>query len=339
MSSERLSLDVAKERLDVATLWRMLKLPGEPTRSCRCPFHDDRCASFSVFVGNKGALRWKCHSGCGEGGSVELLARALEIDAREACRRLLELAGSESISRPAQPARPAPRYNAPPSRRPLLLPAALHRGDRDELRAVAELRQMSLSGIELASNRGLLWFASIHGSTAWIVTDWARINAQARKLDGGLWRHIGNKKAWTLLGSRAAWPIGTKESSEAPCVVVVEGGPDLLAAHHFIISEGRQHDVVAIAMLGAANNLPEDALLLLANKRIRIYPHTDLAGKAAAIRWTGQLERVGCTVDAFRFDGLLRADGVAVNDLNDFVRIDPDCFEAERAQLEEVLPR
>ena len=48
---------------------------------------------------------------------------------------------------------------------------------------------------------------------------------------------------------------------------------------------------------------------------------------------------MGCVVDAFRFDGLRRSDGAPVNDLNDFARLDADCFEAERADLEEVLPR
>ena len=34
-------------------------------RSCKCPFHEDRQASFS-FNAEKGV--WKCHAGCGEGG-------------------------------------------------------------------------------------------------------------------------------------------------------------------------------------------------------------------------------------------------------------------------------
>ena len=177
------------------------------------------------------------------------------------------------------------------------------------------------------------------GFPAWIVTDGARVNAQARRLDGRLWPHIGDKKAFTLPGSRAAWPIGTKEAENFPCVVLVEGGPDLLAAHHFIVAEDREADTAAVAVLGAANDLPEDALLHLANKRVRLFPHADAAGRAAALRWTRQLERVGCEVDAFDFVGLICSDGEVVEDLNDFALLDANQFEAEHADLMEVLPR
>ena len=122
-------------------------------------------------------------------------------------------------------------------------------------------------------------------------------------------------------------------------MALVEGGPDLLAAHHFIAAEGRESDVAAVAVLGAANDIPEEALLLLANKRVRIYPHLDTAGAAAAVRWTTQLERGGCELDAFRFDGLRCADGGAVGDLNDLAAVDADDFEAERAELERILPQ
>jgi hypothetical protein len=122
-------------------------------------------------------------------------------------------------------------------------------------------------------------------------------------------------------------------------VALVEGGPDLLAAHCFIVAEGREKDVAAVGMMGGANHIPEDALLFLAKKRVRIFPHIDPAGQAAAVRWTEQLERVGCEVDAFDLSGLRRADGADVKDLNDLALIDADCFEAERGDLERILPQ
>lgn len=33
----------------------------------RCPLHKDNRESLSVFVGDDGLLRWKCHAGCGSG--------------------------------------------------------------------------------------------------------------------------------------------------------------------------------------------------------------------------------------------------------------------------------
>ncbi len=333
MSANRPTIADAKARLDVPTLWKRLSLPGEPSRSCRCPLHEDRSASFSVYVGNKGSMRWKCHAGCGEGGPVELLARALDIDEREACRRLVQLAFGDNSEAPMTE-RPYPKPVPPPARR-LVLPVGLNPGSRAEIVAVAQRRNLSFEGVSLAVRRGLLFFAASREYYAWIVTDRARVNAQARRIDGAFWEHI-EAKAWTLPGSRAAWPVGTQEASELPFVALVEGAPDLLAAHHYIARERRAADVGAIAMLGASNQIPEDALKLLAGKRVRLFPHADTAGRAAAVRWTRQLEQVGCTVDAFRFDGLYRGDGLAVKDLNDLA-----IPTADRGDIfsGEVLPR
>ena len=338
MSATRLSIPEAKERLDVAALWPLLKLPGELKRLRSCPFHGDRSASFSIFTGNGGALRWKCFAGCGGGGPVELLAVAEGISERDACRRLVELAGGDAVPDTATVRAVAPKPMPPRARR-LILPVGMHRGSHADLQALATLRGLSLAGIELADARGLVRFAPPRGCRSYIVTDRARVNAQARRMDGGLWAHIGNKKAWTLPGSRAAWPIGTHEAAAFPFVALVEGSPDLLAGHHFVTTEGREADVAVVAVLGAANAIPDDALAILAGKRIRIYPHADPAGRKAAVRWCGQLECVSCVVDAFRFDGLRRADGGAVGDLNDLANMDADAFEAERNELSEVLPR
>jgi hypothetical protein len=61
-------------------------------------------------------------------------------------------------------------------------------------------------------------------------------------------------------------------------------------------------------------------LTVLEEKRIRIFPHQDEAGKRALWRWTGQLIGAGAKVDAFDFNGLRRADGSPVEDLNDLLR-------------------
>lgn len=331
------SLKDAKARLDVRALWSRLGLPGEPGLSVRCPFHDDHSASFSVYDGVSGEARWKCHARCGGGGPIELIARALDISERDACRQLLALVNGEHINTPVAAPRARPKPAVEVSHR-LILPDGLHHGSREELVTVATKRGLPLDALMLAEQRGLLWFAEPRCISAWIVTDKARINAQARRMDGGLWRHIGNRKAYTLPKSRAAWPIGTQEAQRFPFVILVEGGPDLLAAHHFIVAEGREADTAAVAMLGAANSIPEDALLFLAHKHVRLFPHHDPIGQAAAVRWTEQLERVGCEVDAFSFDGLWRSDGQAVKDLNDLALLDADCFEAEREELSKVLP-
>ena len=313
-----------------------------------CCFHPEKTPSFVVTPARQ---RFKCF-GCGASGdvfgyvtlagSMSFLDGVRHLAARAGIPILGELAGAV----PPASFKPAVRAAVTPEpERVLRLPQDLRRGSRAELRAVADRRGLSVEGLELASRRGLLWFGSPRTRPdwqawhSWIVMDAERVNAQARRMDGEAWPHIGGKKAYTLPGSRAAWPIGTGEADAFPFVALVEGGPDLLAAHHFIAAEGRENDVAAVAMLGATNNLPETALLLLANKRVRLFPHSDPAGQDAAVRWTGQLERVGCEVDAFSFEGLRRADGEPVADLNDLALVDADDFEAERNELERILPQ
>lgn len=307
-----------------------------------CRFHQEKSPSLTVTPARQ---RFKCF-GCGAGGDVFGYVMARDgVGFTESVRMLaqrggipLEDAGTSWEIPVAR--RPPPKLLA--VRQPtkvLTMPPDLRAATRAELQAVAQQRELSVAGLELASRRGLLWFGSPKGLPAWIVTDGARVNAQARRLDGEPWEQIGGAKAWTLRGSRGAWPIGAKAAGPFPSVVLVEGAPDLLAAHHYIVEEVREEDVAAVAMLGATNIIPDEALRLLAGKRIRIFPHVDKAGADAALRWTGQLEGADCKVDAFRFDGLRRADGAAVKDLNDFANLHPDCLAAERAQLSEVLPR
>ena len=211
----------------------------------------------------------------------------------------------------------------------------LKRATRRTSNDLALLRNLSVEGLQLASDRGLLWFAELRGFDSWIVTDSERANAQARRMDGGLWEHLDGAKSWTLPGSWAGWPIGAKESQPFPAIALCEGGADLLAAFHFAWCEDRERDVAPVAMLGASQRIHESALPLLARKRIRIFPHLDSAGRQAAERWARQLE--GAEVDWFDFAGLQKTDGNAVGDLNDCTSICADHFEADR-ELWEMLP-
>ena len=173
-------------------------------------------------------------------------------------RWLLDQAGGEGGTGVtiAAPTRPAPVVETV---RRFKLPAGLHRGSHADMATVASLRGLSVAGVKLACERGLLWFGSSCGFPAWIVTDGAQINAQARRLDGDLFpafKELAERKAHTIGGSRAAWPIGTREAQSMPFVVVVEGGPDLIAAHALIVAEGREADTAAVAMLERPHRFP-----------------------------------------------------------------------------------
>ena len=322
----KLTIREAKDRLPIPVLWRHFGFPGEPRESCRCPFHEDRRNSFSVY---DSGLRWKCFAGCGGGDSITFLERATGLSNREACLKLIEMAGGSCI--------PAVRPPKCKSERKRGFPP-FDLGTPDELEALAELRLINREGLLIARNRGLLRFAELRGHRAWVVTDGARRNAQARRLDGGLWNHLpDDPKAYTLPGSTAAWPIGAREAQPFGSVALCEGGPDLLAAFGFLWAEEREEGCTAVTMLGSSLDIHGDALPLLARKRVRIFGHSDEKGRAAVERWAGQLRSVGADVDAFRFDGLRRVNGSAVGDLNDATNISPDDFEANR-ELWNMMP-
>jgi len=152
-------------------------------------------------------------------------------------------------------------------------------------------------------------------------------------LDGERWEHIGGAKAYTLPGSWASFPIGAEESKAFPFIALVEGAPDLLAALQYCWAESRLKDVAPVAMLGASNPIPEEALPLFAGKRIRIFPHLDEAGKNAAQLWASKLAGVGAHVDGFSFEGLKMTNGEPVRDFNDMTAIDYDSFESLKHDL------
>ena len=197
-----------------------------------------------------------------------------------------------------------------------------------QIAALAALRGLSIEGVKLAYECGLLRFGTYRHRPAWFILDKSGRVAQARRLEGQPW--APGVKAWTLPGSQAAWPVGITEAADVPAVALCEGGPDLLAACAFMVAEGRERDVTPVAMLGGCARIHADALPLFSGKRVRIFPHVDETGDTAANRWAEQLADAGATVDAFALAGLRRADGAPVKDLCDLAAIHADDFEAHR---------
>lgn len=317
-----LTISDAKQRLQIPALWRHFGFVGEPKTSCRCPWREDQKPSFSVSPDGQ---VWNDFATGEAGDVVDFFQRASGLPRKEACRKFIQLAGGgtfPAISQATHPATAEPRRGKPTF-------PAFERGTAAELRALATVRGIGQEGLEWASERGLLWFAALKDCRAWIVTDSARLNAQARRLDGQVWDHLGGRpKAWTLPGSWASWPIGAKEAQPFETIALCEGGPDLLAAHYLALWEQAPHYATRevrcapVAMLGASLKIHPDALTLFRGKQIRVFPHADRAGRAAAVRWAAQLQSVGADVNAFDFEGLCRANGEPVKDLNDALAID-----------------
>jgi hypothetical protein len=328
-------LEAALQRLKIGDVWRLLALRGDPPerdRTVCSPFRDDKDPSFSIFDNGR---RWKDHGTGEQGNAVDFLAKARGLSNGDACRELIRLAGT------AHHATGSHNSNNNHHRHDEDKDKALKRAKWPEFRTpsqlgietVAELRGLSPEGVSLAVERGLLFTAKTEHGQAWVITDSRRLIAQARRFDGRDWAHIKGKKAWTLPGSIGAIPIGLHETIAFKNIVLVEGGPDLLSAHHLMWCS-RTHDLGVVAMLGASNHIPNGELSAFHGKRVRIFAHLDDEGLKAEGRWWRQLKEAGAIVDGFDFTGLVRSDRHRVADLNDFCLIDVDQWEAERETIE-----
>ena len=141
-----------------------------------------------------------------------------------------------------------------------------------------------------------------------------------------------------------------REAARFPNVALVEGSADLVAACHLALCAtstattlalAKGADVLGnlgvVAIFGAANHIIDGALPYFAGKRVRIFIDDDRAGIIGAKHWTRQLRAAGATVDGFGFRGFRQADGRPVKDLNDFVRLDYDQWENERAVVDSAF--
>jgi hypothetical protein len=83
----------AKQRLPLPVLMEQEGLGEHTGKSARCPFHDDRHNSFSVWKNETGLWFWKCHAGCGDGDEITFLERHRGVSKSDATKLFLEMAG------------------------------------------------------------------------------------------------------------------------------------------------------------------------------------------------------------------------------------------------------
>ena len=83
----------AKTILPLPDLMERFGLGDRAKKSARCPFHDDKHNSFSVWRNPDGRWAWKCHAGCGAGDEINFLELHEKLSRRDAAKRFLDLAG------------------------------------------------------------------------------------------------------------------------------------------------------------------------------------------------------------------------------------------------------
>jgi hypothetical protein len=318
----------AKQALTIATLANKLYPGWRPGKSCRRPWGEDRNPSFSVY---EGFQKWKDHA-TGEGGdAIDFLQRALNLSKTDACRKFIELAGGSFDKKHEFRLQPTASDTPSDSQEKKSKRAGWPEFDllsQKELESLAELRGLPIDGPRWAAVDGVLRgaYSKSENARCWIVVSACGLNAQARRLDGKPFEYNGNKlKSKTLPGSIAQIPVGRFFDARWPFIVVVEGGPDIIAAYAVIYGLGLLDKVSVCGMLGAGMKIPACALAAMAGRRVRILQHNDSAGYNAADAWAIQLHSHGANVDVW-------TPTAAGSDLNDVLKLPQDAREQEIAE-------
>ncbi len=220
----------------------------------------------------------------------------------------------------------SPRRSPPATRSVVQIPRPrlphIRQLTRQESLALARIRNWPFwAGIELMTQRGLLWQAEIwdHGQMrpSWVVADSSRLNAQARRLDGASWQSAGGSKAKSLRGSKAEFLIGAADIGNRPVVILCEGQPDYVASLGCVWFEGIDPRAVApVCVTGTGVREFVPSILKHFEKKIVVIPvHNDPNGEGAraAEAWSRQLALVGATIRWIDF-GALAALGIEMRD-------------------------
>ena len=88
MRNQSFNLAAAKQQLRIPQLWALLKLPGTPAKSCRCPWRADKRPSFSIFAEG---LRWRDFAADEGGDAIDFLAKARGLSVGDAIREFKRL--------------------------------------------------------------------------------------------------------------------------------------------------------------------------------------------------------------------------------------------------------
>ncbi len=348
MSQERFDKETVRERLPFLDLMAHegidVRRSGPHYLAC-CPFHGERTGSFTIHGPEHD--HGHCY-GCGWNGDIFKFWQERHgggfLDALRACASLASVR-PEVVEQKRKQASQVTRMTevAGGLREKPALPK-FRALTQAEIEALARIRALRAEGVSAAArdkrvgfcewpqwqDRHECWGVAEDASGCWVVTDRERRVAQFRRLDGAMFTRRDGKqiKAWTK-GS-PTWPLGAAEMGDRRCVLLVEGGADMLAAYHFLEQFQRLQAVAVVEMLGSSMRIAAEALPYFRAKRVRIMMDEDeakdergiRAGCEAAARWTEQLTAVGAAVETFSLAGLLKRDGTKVKDLNDLAMVD-----------------
>jgi hypothetical protein len=369
-------ISAAKENVRIADAWTRLGLPNPPRAGNVCvrsPFRTEKNASFGIFAQGRA---FKDHANDeAKGDVIDFIRLATHCSKREAITTLLEWAGDHEplghrrhtgkIILPSSPVavdnHPATTPEAEVVTSMVDAPADALPPEENQFKHTRRIIPGSVNAIRISASRGLPHYAldklaeagiiqTYEGGEQWVLVDGPKmpheaVTAEFRRYDRAVYGH--GAKAHTCKGAVKGWPIALSLAMKDPSqtIIIVEGGPDLLAAYALIEYLGR-NDCVAIAILGREiMRLVPEAQRALAGRCAHIIPHRDkdasgalTSGRDAALRWaTMLLEDCGATdVTWTSLEGLTRPDGQPAADLCE--ALEDGGIERNAGELHELLP-
>lgn len=340
-----------------------LKRHGPHLVAC-CPFHQESTPSFTVYHDDRGGHAHCFGCGFHARSIFDYWMESRHCDFKTAVADLGERIGGSARGHPGsiKKVTPLSQRHFQKQRKPAL--PKMRALNESEIAMLASVRGLPVCVIEHAARIGRIAFCiwpqrdvgfsvgapARDSYPSWVILDESWNVAQFRRLDGGKYTlHDREIKAWTK-GS-PSWPVGASgNKDEIKNVLIVEGGPDVLAAYFFLLHEWRLKngrrlllpDIAVVGMLGASCPIADEALKLFDGKRVRIVIHNDapqtitpkygepykrVPSFEAAARWTEQLCAAGAAVETFSLNGIKR-DGEDISDLNDLALCPADVWQS-----------
>lgn len=260
MRSTRLTpadADAVKARLESLDVLAGVLGVSPPSASggvMRCPFHDDKTPSFSLFRSDSGGWAGRCH-GCGiKGDALALAGHALGIEAKgrywDLIEELLVRLGMVPGARPVPRLQTAPREGREAAREGLAerysVQAQIHR-------ILLEICPLGAEGRAYLHLRGL-GPDDIPSDLCLLPMDQRRlVEAIKGEIGRDAWRETGDGSKYVLpAGVPIPWLYGIEAAEgadESTTLFIVEGALDVLAVRALARDAGK--NVWALGMPGA----------------------------------------------------------------------------------------
>jgi len=316
-----LSIAQIKDRLTINDWWRIEGLPGEPSRSCKSPWRDDKHASFSVYADGQ---KFKDHGDGSQGDVIDFIGRVRGCSSTDALSIAREHLGGSAIGNgPAsgrrrfkkkqqRPSKPSYRAELIDGEVRTAWEAGLHQFRADEFAQIEcdEWRGWPAGTSAALADDGLLAQVEWKGQLghAWLMqypqrSGWMEIGFHMRHEP----RRAGDRAMWTYQPAGVGLPsvpLVLGNFQESRLIVVTEGEWDaatFAAVAGWLDTDNSWPDAVAVIGVRGATGwrtfMEHWRPFWPKRPRFLLIPDNDEAGRKWGADFAGALDRISVSVD------------------------------------------